>query len=245
MADILYLHGFADHLGNHRQLFEAWTNAGFRVIAFDFPSHGKSYGLRGLDTFPFTSLARLAATIEKRTAEDSRRPLLLAGWSTGALLATRIVSSNQFPRFTRPIKAQILFSPGISVPWLVGDFGRVTWRSLSNNPALWNSPAPKPMSPFVKPLFSLSLKLNSWVAQSDLLSVPTLCMVGGVDDNRYINLNNVIDWAAWQEASGMPLELREFPDAAHALDLEWGTIGPSVREAAVNFALDQVRARTR
>src|SRR4051812_1989608 len=43
-ADVLFLHGFADRFDNHLPLFETWRNAGLRVIAFDYPSHGETCG---------------------------------------------------------------------------------------------------------------------------------------------------------------------------------------------------------
>ncbi|MCB0097092.1 MAG: hypothetical protein KDE46_15290, partial [Caldilineaceae bacterium] len=41
-ADILFIHGHADRLDNHGALFGAWAEAGYRVLAFDLPSHGES-----------------------------------------------------------------------------------------------------------------------------------------------------------------------------------------------------------
>ncbi len=43
-GDILFFIGFADRVDNHKPLFDAWTAAGFRVIAYDYPSHGETCG---------------------------------------------------------------------------------------------------------------------------------------------------------------------------------------------------------
>ena len=87
-GDVLYFHGYGDTFENHLRLFKSITDAGLRVIAFDLPSHGRTSGGEwdDLDWFSFGDLADVAAVIDHETLEDSSRPLILAGWSTGGLL---------------------------------------------------------------------------------------------------------------------------------------------------------------
>src|SRR5262245_56662953 len=47
-GDFLYLHGFADRFDNHLPLFQTQVARGYRVIAFDYPSHGETCG-HGID----------------------------------------------------------------------------------------------------------------------------------------------------------------------------------------------------
>ncbi|MEZ4617015.1 MAG: alpha/beta fold hydrolase [Caldilineaceae bacterium] len=93
VADILFIHGHADRLDNHGALFTAWRAAGFRVIAFDLPSHGES-NILPIDLYRVEDFAALAQLVEATTRDDPDRPLLLAGWSFGGLLAARIARAG-------------------------------------------------------------------------------------------------------------------------------------------------------
>ena len=65
---------------------------GIRVVSFDLPSHGKTQGNHwdDLDWWSFDDLSRLVEVIDHETVEDQSRPLIIAGWSTGGLLAIRM-----------------------------------------------------------------------------------------------------------------------------------------------------------
>src|SRR5437899_2133612 len=66
-GDILYLHGFADAFENHLPLFREWTRAGFRVIAFGLPGHGRTVGegkLATVNSFHIDDLVQLATFVE-------------------------------------------------------------------------------------------------------------------------------------------------------------------------------------
>ena len=88
-ADILFVHGHADRLDNHGPLFAAWNAAGYRVIAFDLPSHGES-NILPIDVYSFDDFFALVRLVDSATLEDPQRPLLLAAWSFGGLVATRL-----------------------------------------------------------------------------------------------------------------------------------------------------------
>lgn len=116
------------------------TDAGMRVIAFDLPSHGKSYGgvSDDLDWFSFTDLADVAVVIERETLEDSSRPLILSGWSTGGLLALRMAQSEKRSILSRYPSGLLLFAPAVSVPACVGDaFCQITNETLTHDHTLY------------------------------------------------------------------------------------------------------------
>ena len=92
-ADMLFLIGFGDRADNHGPLFNLMNEQGIRVISFDYPSHGESQ-CSNINLESFTSLSFLAQEIEEKTRENINRPLFLSGWSTGGLLALRMIQQN-------------------------------------------------------------------------------------------------------------------------------------------------------
>ena len=245
-GDILFLHGFADRIDNHQPLFDSWAAAGFRVLAFDFPSHGETCGSNSnIDHFGFTDLADIAKYVESSTLEDTNRPLLLAGWSTGGLLAVRMLQSSTFPSMSRPIKGAILFAPGVSVYSLVGESGSVTQASLTNNPSPPHYGTITPGSPLHKPLFATKLLTNaqlSWQQQYPE-DKRTLVIVADDDQDMYAKSADLRGWVASQRTSTAVKILGvQCAGAKHELDNEPAPIGPQVRKLATAFALTVVDA---
>jgi alpha-beta hydrolase superfamily lysophospholipase len=115
---VIYFHGFGDRLDNHKPLFDAWNAVGLRVVAFDLPSHGEDSGFSNLiDLYSFQELGELATKVEASKREDETRPLILAGWSTGELIATQMIQKEIFKaQGGRVPRALIFFAPAISVP---------------------------------------------------------------------------------------------------------------------------------
>jgi alpha-beta hydrolase superfamily lysophospholipase len=239
-GDVLYLHGFADRLDNHGPLFKAWTDAGLRVISFDLPSHGENSGLKNrIDLFGFEELADLAKDVEADTREDARRPLLLAGWSTGGLLAVRMAQTDAMRGSGRKVSGLVLFAPGVAVYPLVGEKGIVTQRSLTNNPNPPHKGPISPASPLLTPIFSSKLLLNAGLARHETLpgKLPSLVMVADDEADVYADSAKVRQWAIQQRDSHRAgLVGLSFPGAKHELDNEPGQTGSGVREAAAAFA---------
>jgi len=96
VGDILFLR---DSSENHLPLFQAWGKRGFRVIAIDLPSHGKTSGAT-LNWAESSGLSQYVAKFieDPSIRPSSRRPLLLSGWSTGGLLALRMLRLNAFQK---------------------------------------------------------------------------------------------------------------------------------------------------
>lgn len=151
IGDILFLHGYGDTFKNHVPLFQEWNRIGLRVIAFDFPSHGKTSGggWDDLDWYSFQDLAELASSIRRETLEDSSRPLFLSGWSTGGLLAIRILQSEGMRSLFPTISGLVVYAPGVSVKKCVGNLiCHITNETLTHNELLQNRTI-QPTSPSI------------------------------------------------------------------------------------------------
>lgn len=115
---------------------------------------------RGLDRYLIGGLARLAAFVEGRTRPQPTRPLVVAGWSTGGLVAVR-PSQEPFGGLSRPVNEVILVAPGLDVKLIVGDFLQTTEETLTHNPDPPHRGSITPDSPVKTPLFSADLLLNT------------------------------------------------------------------------------------
>ncbi len=250
VGDILYIHGFADRFDNHIPLFQTWSAAGFRVIAFDLPSHGEDSGSENnLNGFSFRDLAELAAKIEAETRPLNPRPLFLAGWSTGGLIVVRALQENWGP--FRPISGAILFAPGVSVrkfPWTFGNrLGFVTDQTLTHDPHPPHVGPNKPNTPFWSSLiaaFAPRLVAESVLSQhlSYPTDIPTLVVTGGDREDVYAKEWVVRDWVNEQNKarvnSAKPLIIDlSCPHAMHELDNETPTFGGvEIKNSAAAFA---------
>jgi alpha-beta hydrolase superfamily lysophospholipase len=233
IADVLFFTGFADRIDNHDPLFQAWTNAGYRVVSFDYPGHGESTG--SIDNYDFHGLAEIANEVEADTREDDERPLFLAGWSTGGLLAVRLVQSRTLPSPGREPDGLVLLAPGVAVHALVGDKGFVTQDTLTSNPNPPHAGPPKPKSPLLVPRFATKLEANVVLAQTEKYpgNVPTLVVVAGDAEDAYADTKKVKKWASGlgdAEVWGV-----QCAGAKHELDNEPNPIGDSVRAMAARF----------
>lgn len=154
LGDVLFLTGFSDRADNHGPLFDEITNSGFRVISFDYPSHGET-DCWNLDFHNFTTLSDLAESILSHPNYKSTNPLYLSGWSTGGLLAYRMAQRGYF--LSRDLKGLVLLAPGLAIYKVPGVAGVVTQESLLSNPS---PPHMGPISP-KSPLLFLGLVHHS------------------------------------------------------------------------------------
>lgn len=241
VADVLYLHGFADSYANHAALFARWNRAGLRVIGFDYPGHGATRGTGSagsLNGFTMDDLAKIAARVERATREDDRRPLLVAGWSTGGLLAVRLVQTGGLEREPR---AALLFAPGVAVRPIVGKqslrypLGEVTLETLTHEERASDLLPISPRSPGSVPFFAASLVVASkQAALSRYPRIPTFVAVAGDAADRYVVSRSIRGWA---RALPGPVVALHCPTARHWLDREPELHGgPEVIEMAGAFA---------
>jgi alpha-beta hydrolase superfamily lysophospholipase len=239
-GDVLYLHGLGDRFENHGPLFKTWTDAGFRVVGFDLPSHGGTYGpANNLDCFSFDELIGIAAQVERSTRESTSRPLIVAGWSTGGLIAVRAAQSDA-AFGERAIAGLVLVTPGIAVPAIVGEHGVITERTLTHNPNPPHIGGIKPKSPFLKPVFATRLLANAALARATALPsrLPVLTLLADDVADVYVKTPEVRAWALREKAaSPAPRQVFQCEGGRHELDNESENIGLQIRQLIGEFSI--------
>lgn len=237
-ADILFLHGHADRLDNHAALFTAWRDAGYRVIAFDLPSHGEST-VASIDLYSFDALYALVRLVEKSTLEDPQRPFLLAGWSFGGLIATRLAEDPaQLVLLSRKPQGVLLLTPAVAPYPFAGGDGIARVKTLTHQPNPPVAGPPNPAMPLANPLFAARLLYESWRAGQARLpaDTPLLVITAGETEDWYVNTPAAKIWAQTQQQNGAKLHLFQCNGARHGIDNEAFPIGPAVHQLTVAFA---------
>jgi alpha-beta hydrolase superfamily lysophospholipase len=236
VGDIIFFHGFSDRMDNHRPLFETWTRRGFRVVSFEYPSHGESCG-RNLAFYLYPSLARFAAQVERETVEDARRPLLLAGWSMGGLLATRLVQGLE--PLSRPIQGAMLIAPGVDVHWFVQS---VRNETLTRNPNPPHTGPIRPTRPVIFPIAANLLYQAGQARETALpITTPILTVVGGDVEDIYAKSAGLRSWVLGARESGADITGLSCEGGYHELDNEIEPMGNQVRTELGRFAESVVK----
>jgi alpha-beta hydrolase superfamily lysophospholipase len=233
LGDILFLHGFADRFDNHRPLFEEWTRRGFRVVSFEYPSHGETCG-RNLAFYLYPSLANLARQVERETVQDPDRPLLVAGWSMGGLLATRMLQGGLGEGFTRPVAGAMLLTPGVDVRVFLS---AVSNETLTRNPDPPHTGPIQPTRPSTFPI-AANLLYHAGEAREHSLppGVPVLTVVGGDEEDVYAKSKGIRNWALDQRSRGADSIGLACAGGYHEIDNEPAPMGPQVQYELGAFA---------
>lgn len=230
-ADVLFLTGFSDRADNHAPLFSLLTQNGFRVISFDYPSHGKTE-CWSLNTHGMVSLEGLAQIVLMSPDVRSTQPLYLMGWSTGGLLTYRMLQRNAFS--WREVRGAVLLAPGLSVYAVPGDYGVVTLDSLLSNPNPPHMGTISPSSPLLYPLFGADLIAASVLARIESVpNVPILMILAGDETDLYANTKKIKNW--YRKAKKQNFLAYQCQNAKHELDNEIEPIGNSVRKLSLDF----------
>jgi hypothetical protein len=185
--------------------------------------------------FPFEKLANLAKIVERHTFTKNV-PLILSGWSTGGLIAVRILQKYGLDR---KISGSLLFTPAVSVPLLIGEFGVVTVRTLtSNQNPPYRGPL-KPSSPALHPIFAGILLVNSRIAFAEFLpkGIPTMVILAGDTLDKYVKTLEVKLWTENQRKHGVNIKGIQFGNSLHDTDNEREEIGKEVRRVATEFVV--------
>lgn len=242
-ADLLFLHGHADRLDGHARLFAEFADAGVRVVSFDLPSHGES-DAGPIDVWSPDDLAALAAAVVQATEQDPDRPFVLAGWSFGGLLATRIAQDpDQRAALGRPVRALVLESPAIAPLPFVGGDGVSRLRALTHDLRAPVVGPPSPASPFQDPVFAARLLAEATAAAATPVPAgpTTTVVVGGDEDDRYVDVRAVRRWAAEvAPTAGADVTTVRCAGARHGLDIEAWPVGPAARAVLVSAVVDTV-----
>lgn len=234
VGDVLFLTGFADRADNHKPLFSLLASKGYRVISFDYPSHGETRCL-SLDLHSFTTLSNLAIEVLSLPQFHSSKPLYLSGWSTGGLLSYRMAQKKLITK--RKVAGLVLLAPGFSVYPLPGENGIVTQESLLSNPNPPHLGPIKPTSPLFFLGFSSKLITNSLMARNqEVPNVPILMILGDDDLDVYANSPKIKEW--YLDIKRSSFQAFQCHGAKHELDNEIEPIGTTVRGLFLAFVMN-------
>ncbi len=243
VGDVLYLHGFGDRLDNHAALFAEWNKKGLRVISFDYPGHGLSSG--SINRYSVKTLGAFAGAVEKLTLQNPSRPLVLAGWSAGGLVAARVAEGKTDARFSRPLKGLVLIAPGLAVDLTPKNWDPSKIRECGN-------PDPHHAGEFRPTLlkgapFLMSVIGNMNGAWKDPMppNLPVALYLGGDDKDRSVNTPKLREWARKQrDLHGADISGIQFDGLYHELDNELDEDGgAAVRNSIANFAAKAARGQ--
>lgn len=235
VADILFLTGFSDRADNHKPLFSLLAGQGFRVISFDYPSHGETNCL-SLNLHNFTTISNLAEELLARPAYRSAKPLYLSGWSTGGLMVYRMLQRNFFE--DRDVRGAVLLAPGLAVYPVPGVGGLITQDSLLSHPTPPHRGPIWPRSPFMFPAFSGSLLVNSELAKGQAVPrKPILMLLGDDRLDVYADTPEIRSWYLAHKRS--KFGGYQCAGAKHEIDNEIEPIGRSARQLILNFLLGE------
>ena len=108
-GSVVLVHGLGDHIQRYPHVAQALTNAGYAMVGFDLPGHGKSGGTRG-HVASFQVVMDLITQILAETKEKyAGLPQFLYGHSLGASLSLKSAMTQ------RPsLDGMIATSPGLS-----------------------------------------------------------------------------------------------------------------------------------
>lgn len=109
-ANVLIVHGSAEHRGRYRHVVQALVNAGFQVYSFDHRGHGESDGIKGdVEHFGYfvEDLKQMVGIIKEK---DPEQPLFLVAHSLGGLISLHFLWNHQ-----SIVSGAVLMSPALDI----------------------------------------------------------------------------------------------------------------------------------
>jgi alpha-beta hydrolase superfamily lysophospholipase len=154
---------------------------------------------------------------------EPKRPLFLAGWSTGGLIATRIVQSEAMRSLFPSIKGIVVYAPGVAVKTCVGDaLCQITNATLTHNQNLQDRLI-YPESPLSRLNFATKLLFHAHTSWKEGVpsSIPTMVFVAGEEQDRYVKSKEIKEWVKSQRVN-FESKITAFScaNARHELDNE-------------------------
>ena len=239
-GNVIYYEGLGDSMLNHMPLFQELTNAGYRVIAFDYMGQGGSEG--SMDDTRMLEISNLGNIIWSLHARDLAHfpNKNIIGWSTGGLAAYSQVTSDF------ELKNIVLIAPGIAPNSIVGEqhllrgeIDLITLPTLTTqqytsgrikNPHV--DPI-KPNSPLKVPSFALDLKTAALCEESAPipLDINGFVLLSG-DKDTYVDAEKT---RRIIKAQAPRFQIRQYPGALHEIDNEAAPNGPAARIDILNF----------
>ena len=120
MATLVIVHGFSEHSGRYRYLFEPLTRGGVALYGFDLRGHGRSAGRRGHITKWREYLEDLKVFLDLVNAQEKDTPIFLLGHSMGGLIVLDYLGNKEY---SQKLQGVILSAPplkpsGVNKPHL-------------------------------------------------------------------------------------------------------------------------------
>lgn len=250
-AQLVLVHGYAEHRGRYRALIERLTSIGISVHTFDLRGHGESEGARGhVDRFA-DYLDDLQRVID--TVPNDGKPRILLAHSLGSLIAlsylrTHPTTFDAFavsspylgPAFAVPAARVILaktaslitpampFDSGLDPAWVSRDPEIVD--AYRNDPHVFSTATPRWFT-------EVSAAQEELLAHANEIQTPALFLVAGSDriaDHR-------IALRFFEQLGSSDKELREYPQLYHEVFNEL----PGPRETVIQDLLSWLERRIR
>lgn len=243
-GNVLYLEGLGDSMMNHAPLFTTLTDAGYRVIAFDYMGQGGSEGSMNYTrvlskTLPDLQISAIAEQVwEMHKKKSKRNKKSVIGWSTGGLAAYEMAVRKW-------AHAVVLLAPGVCPNMTVGE-GILSWPPNKISLRTLTTAAPyrnkdedphvdpiRPVSAVKAPYFAYNLldvagDALSWESKSS--NVKGLVMLSGDNDNY-------VDSSCAKEVfvAQTNFEILQYDEALHEIDNEKEPIRKRMQADILNF----------
>jgi alpha-beta hydrolase superfamily lysophospholipase len=224
-GNVIYFEGLADSMVNHMPLFQKLTDAGYRVIAFDYMGQGGSSGtMNDTRIYEIGALGDKIWNLHARDLTNYPKKNII-GWSTGGLAA------YVHARIKTDVNNIVLIAPGIAPNIKVGEqqflkfkFNQITLPTLTtqvytdavDNPHL--DPI-KPRSPLDIMDFSWDLTVTAAASRAEsALSerVNGFVLLSG-DKDTYVNARKTF---AVLKKIAPHFSVRQYPNSLHEIDNE-------------------------
>lgn len=214
-ADVLFLIGFADRADNHGPLFRQLADRGFRVLSYDYPSHGETR-CGNLNDHSYASLQRLTRAVVSAPLLASDRPLHIVGWSAGGLLAYRILQNQVIA--DRKIVNAVLMAPALAVRFLPGIYHDQFIEPDGSGSEF-----------YLYPMFGANLLATARQARMDAPpKTPIQMILAGDSKDYYVNTPKIKQW--WGQLNVESFGTIQCPNGYHELDNDQPPVGGMVRD---------------
>jgi acylglycerol lipase len=122
---VAIVHGLGEHSGRYAHVAEVLNQAGFALMGFDLPGHGRSDGTRGHTSFPAVA-AEIDTLLETARSHYPGKPCFLYGHSLGGALVLYYLLK------CRPeIQGVVATSPALGVGTPVPTWKRYLARTMA------------------------------------------------------------------------------------------------------------------
>ncbi len=127
-AELVLVHGFAEHCGRYWKLADELNRRGMAVSAVDLRGHGRSSGTRGFVQHFDEYGADVEALLEMVREQGVEAPRFLLGHSMGGLVAARFLQTHSRHGFEAALFSGPFFGFGTPVPLLKDLAARILAR---------------------------------------------------------------------------------------------------------------------